>query len=96
MPSAKRTRLAATRAPHEPDNLGYGWRIGGLSAIQRCSKGKEASGRLPPPVQYDDDDNLCLDSELLVLTSGTKWAAAGGGWTRCSCAASTRTAAATA
>ena len=58
-------------AEHQPaDLLGYGWRIGGLSAIQRCVVGKATSSHL----LYGPGDNLCLDGELLVLAKGAKWA----------------------
>ena len=65
----ERQRLAE-RQPG--DLLGYGWRIGGLSAIQRCTKGKDTGA----DIGYAATDNLCLDGEPLVLVQGTKWAAA--------------------
>ena len=43
------------------DILGYGWRIGGFSAISRCSKNK---------AKDDVTLGLCLDGEPLVKVSG--------------------------
>lgn len=49
------------------DILGYGWRIGGLSAIRRCVRHTaDADG-----ISLDGTDGLCIDGEPLVRTSGT-------------------------
>ena len=45
------------------DILGYGWRIGGFSAISRCSKNK---------AKDDVMLGLCLDGEPLVQVSGNR------------------------
>lgn len=47
------------------DILGYGWRIGGFSAISRCSKNK---------AKDDVTLGLCLDGEPLVMVSGDRLA----------------------
>ena len=49
------------------DILGYGWRIGGLSAIRRCVKNTTDSNG----ISLDATDGLCLDGEPLVRVSGT-------------------------
>ena len=49
------------------DILGYGWRVGGLSAIRRCVRNTaDADG-----IGLDGADGLCIDGEPLVRTSGT-------------------------
>ncbi|MCY3818279.1 MAG: Ig-like domain-containing protein [Gammaproteobacteria bacterium] len=48
------------------DVLGYGWRLGGFSAIRRCFVNRSGSA-----ANLLDTDNLCLDGEPLVLTAGT-------------------------
>jgi RHS repeat-associated protein len=52
------------------DDLGYGWRLKGLSRIHRCRLG--LSGASPP--NLDSTDTLCLDGQLLKVVSGTYWA----------------------
>ena len=48
------------------DILGYGWRIGGLSAIRRCVRNTaDADG-----ISLDATDGLCIDGEPLVRTTG--------------------------
>ena len=55
-------------AEHQPaDILGYGWRVGGLSAIHRCVKNRTGANVLT----FTSRDGLCLDGEPLVLVSGT-------------------------
>ena len=49
------------------DLLGYGWRIGGLSAIRRCVRGADDSDG----ISLDASDKLCIDGEPLVLVGGT-------------------------
>ena len=51
------------------DVLGYGWRLGGLSAIRRCVKGLPDGSKLKLKAA-DADDRLCLDGEPLVLVNG--------------------------
>ena len=49
------------------DILGYGWRIGGLSAIRRCVRNTADTDG----IGLDGTDGLCIDGEPLVRTSGT-------------------------
>ena len=49
------------------DILGYGWRIGGLSAIRRCVRNTADSDG----ISLDGTDGLCIDGEPLVRVSGT-------------------------
>ena len=49
------------------DILGYGWRIGGLSAIRRCVRNTTDTNG----ISLDGTDGLCIDGEPLVRTSGT-------------------------
>lgn len=51
------------------DDLGYGWRLNGLSKIHRCRAGA-AGGPVPT---LSDSDRLCLDGEELVRTSGASY-----------------------
>lgn len=60
--------------------LGKGWSIGGLSAINRCRKTREAGDFIvegvavdgnPKPVSYSADDAFCLDGQRLLLVAGT-------------------------
>ena len=48
------------------DTLGYGWHLSGFSTIRRCFVNQPG-----PAANLLDTDNLCLDGEPLVLTSGT-------------------------
>ena len=48
------------------DTLGYGWHLSGFSTIRRCFVNQPE-----PAANLLDTDNLCLDGEPLVLTSGT-------------------------
>jgi RHS repeat-associated protein len=50
--------------------LGHGWRVQGLSKIERCSRDFARDG-IPRGVHFDDNDRLCLDGARLVLVSGT-------------------------
>ncbi len=52
------------------DAIGYGWRIGGFSAIRRCVVNQPNSAT----VNLTDSDSLCLDGEPLVLVGGTHFA----------------------
>ena len=53
---------------HQPaDLLGYGWRVGGLSAIHRCVKNRAGANT----ITFTSRDGLCLDGEPLLLISGT-------------------------
>ncbi|WP_444946838.1 RHS repeat-associated core domain-containing protein [Microbulbifer sp. VTAC004] len=51
------------------DFLGYGWRLGGLSKIRRCTVNRPKYTK----ILLDDTDSLCLDGEPLVLVSGNHW-----------------------
>ena len=55
---------AAEDAPG--DLLGYGWRVGGFSAIRRCVR-DTADG---DGISLDGTDRLCIDGERLVLVGG--------------------------
>ncbi|MDE0451524.1 MAG: Ig-like domain-containing protein [Gammaproteobacteria bacterium] len=51
------------------DMIGYGWRVGGFSAIRRCVKGTDDSDG----ISFDDTDELCLDGEPLEkIKEGTE------------------------
>ena len=47
------------------DALGYGWHLSGFSAVRRCFVNQSVGGNVL------ETNNLCLDGEPLVLTSGT-------------------------
>lgn len=51
------------------DILGYGWQLGGISNIRRCTKNRPFGSM----IKLDDTDSLCLDGEPLVLVSGVHW-----------------------
>ena len=57
--------------------LGTGWSIGGLSSISRCPRIAALDPQQDPrrawarPVQFTNDDQLCLDGNPLVLVSET-------------------------
>lgn len=67
--------------------LGFGWNLSGISSINRCTIGRPdifidantglqtnyqpTAIRTRPRLAYNDTDSLCLDSQLLVLSSGT-------------------------
>ena len=48
------------------DILGYGWHVGGFSAIRWC-----VTNQARTQIAFTRDDNLCLDGEPLVLAEGT-------------------------
>ena len=48
------------------DILGYGWHVGGFSAIRWCLTNQSRT-----EIAFTRDDNLCLDGEPLVLAAGT-------------------------
>ena len=48
------------------DILGYGWHVGGFSAIRWC-----LTNQTRTEIAFTTDDNLCLDGEPLVLAAGT-------------------------
>ena len=48
------------------DILGYGWHVGGFSAIRWC-----LTNQTRTEIAFTRDDNLCLDGEPLVLAAGT-------------------------
>jgi RHS repeat-associated protein len=50
--------------------LGRGWQMQGLSQITRCRQDYARDGKRLP-IQWNDDDRLCLDGQRLVLVSGT-------------------------
>ena len=50
--------------------LGRGWQLQGLSQILRCRQDFARDGQRLP-IQWTDDDRLCLDGQRLVLTKGT-------------------------
>ena len=49
------------------DVLGYGWQVGGLSAIRRCVKNQPSTATVD---LTNTSHSLCLDGEPLVLVSG--------------------------
>jgi RHS repeat-associated protein len=54
--------------------VGFGWQLGGLSAIGRCPR-TPAQDSTRGSVNYDSNDRFCLDGERLMLISGTYGAA---------------------
>lgn len=54
--------------------LGVGFRLAGLSSIQRCNSTLAQDGRVAAPA-YDANDRFCLDGQRLRLTSGVYGAA---------------------
>ena len=56
------------------DMLGYGWRIGGLSTIRRCTKNRRGTDT----IDFSDRDGLCLDGEPLVRVAPSAPAFAAG------------------
>ena len=50
--------------------LGRGWQLQGLSQITRCRQDYARDGKRLP-IQWNDDDRLCLDGQRLVLVNGT-------------------------
>ena len=51
-------------------SMGVGWSIAGLSAISRCQTDWTRDGGIDA-VDYDDNDQFCLDGQRLILISGT-------------------------
>ncbi|MBU2039152.1 MAG: hypothetical protein KKH95_08415, partial [Gammaproteobacteria bacterium] len=51
-------------------SMGIGWSIAGLSSISRCPTDLTRDGFIDG-VDYDDNDQFCLDGQRLVLVSGT-------------------------
>lgn len=49
--------------------MGLGWSIGGLSSIFRCPTDLTRDGFIDG-VNYDDNDQYCLDGQRLILISG--------------------------
>ena len=62
---ARERQRATEDAPG--DLLGYGWRVGGLSAIRRCVRDTADTDG----IGLDGTDRLCIDGEPLVLVEGT-------------------------
>jgi YD repeat-containing protein len=50
------------------DDLGYGWRVDGLSAITRCHDDFTRDGDTKP-IQFNGEDKLCLDGMRLVAVA---------------------------
>jgi hypothetical protein len=46
--------------------MGIGWKIAGLSSIQRCNKDLTRDG-IRETINYDSNDQYCLDGQRLVL-----------------------------
>ena len=53
--------------------LGHGWVLDGLSALSRCPT-TIAQDNFIDPVDYDDNDKLCLDGGRLVVNGADYWA----------------------
>ena len=52
--------------------LGYGWSIGGLSTISRCSQTKLIDGESHKfGVKLDGNDRFCLDGQRLIVVHGS-------------------------
>lgn len=52
-----------------PGLMGYGWNVGGVSAIQRCGSTLLQDGK-NEKVKYTTADNYCLDGQRLIAVSG--------------------------
>lgn len=50
--------------------VGYGWALGGMSAIARCRQTLSQDGQALP-ITWTASDRLCLDGQRLILTAGT-------------------------
>ncbi len=50
-------------------HMGIGWSVSGLSSIQRCSTDHDLGGT-PDAVDFDNNDQFCLDGMPLVAISG--------------------------
>lgn len=53
---------------------GFGWSIGGLSAISRC-RSTLGQDNVAEPITWTNSDRFCLDGQRLILTSGSHGAA---------------------
>ncbi len=53
--------------------IGHGWILDGLSALSRCPTNISQDGFIDP-VDYDQNDKLCLDGGRLVVNAGDYWA----------------------
>ena len=62
---ARERQRATEDAPG--DLLGYGWRVGGFSAVRRCVRDTADTDG----IGLDGTDRLCIDGEPLVLVEGT-------------------------
>ncbi len=51
-------------------SMGIGWSIAGLSSISRCPTDLTRDGFIDA-VDYDDNDQFCLDGQRLILVSGS-------------------------
>lgn len=51
------------------DIMGVGWSLGAFESISRCRRFFEEDGEFRP-VEFTDDDRLCLNGERLKLVSG--------------------------
>lgn len=49
--------------------IGIGWSLGGLSGITRCSTSIAVDGYIDG-VDYDDNDQFCLNGQRLIPVSG--------------------------
>ncbi len=52
--------------------LGMGWQLSGLSSISRCPTTLERDGYIDG-VDFDNNDQFCLDGQRLVLISGNEY-----------------------
>lgn len=50
--------------------LGIGWALSGESSISRCDTDLDVDG-YTDPVDFDSNDQFCLDGQRLILVSGT-------------------------
>jgi RHS repeat-associated protein len=62
------TLAYSSRGPNGP--VGVGWAVGGLSAITRCPKTLVPDGEFGS-INYDSDDQFCLDGARLIAITGT-------------------------
>ncbi|MFQ3246236.1 MAG: hypothetical protein ACI9SP_002887, partial [Arenicella sp.] len=56
--------------------VGQGWRIGGMSSIQRCRQTLAQDGNMQP-IRWNADDRFCLDGQRLIVQGGAAYGSSG-------------------
>src|SRR5690606_21399394 len=55
-------------------NMGLGWSLSAGSSISRCRQTLQVDGKVEP-IKFRSSDRFCLDSQRLLLVSGTEYGA---------------------